>query len=555
MAAEPGTRGTPPPRAVLFDMDGVLLDSYEAWRGLVRAAGRDLAGREITDAEFHETWGQGVAADVERFFPGRSEAEVGRYYLEHFTEHAAGVRVDPEAETVLAELRRRGVRTAVITNTPGALARSIIAGAGLETGPVLGGDDVPRAKPAPDLVSAASALLGVPPAAALVVGDSRFDREAAAAAGAPFVGVGEAGGEVSIARLGALLRLVPGPPSRFPRPGLRQASLIALVALACFAVGYGLRAGGRRTADWVPAAEENPDYQIRGQAGRYTNPLLDCEVAGYRSGRELRPFKAEIERLAESLVARGVAGRISVYFRDLDNGPWFGIREEEGFTPASLGKVPTVMAALLQAEETPGFLARVVRFEGYPGEELPGQWEPDERLARGQAYTIDELIRRTARYSDNASVSLLGAQVDLRYRERVFDELGLPHVHGSLDEPVALTPRLYGQLFRVLYNASFLGRAMSERALEHFAQSTFGAGLVGGVPAGTPVAHKFGIYALPGRPAQLHDCGIVYRPGRPYFLCVMTEGQDANRLAEAIREISAAVSGAVAAPGPGAAGG
>lgn len=64
-----------------------------------------------------------------------------------------------------------------------------------------------------------------------------------------------------------------------------------------------------------------------------------------------------------------------------------------------------------------------------------------------------------------------------------------------------------------------------------------------GVPPGTTVAHKFGIYSIPGttKTAQLHDCGIIYRPGRPYFLCVMTEGQDADTLAGAIRQISRAV--------------
>ena len=48
------------------------------------------------------------------------------------------------------------------------------------------------------------------------------------------------------------------------------------------------------------------------------------------------------------------------------------------------------------------------------------------------------------------------------------------------------------------------------------------------------------------RTAQLHDCGIVYLPGRPYFLCVITEGRDADTLAEVIREISRDVFLAVA---------
>ena len=119
-----------------------------------------------------------------------------------------------------------------------------------------------------------------------------------------------------------------------------------------------------------PAVVEMQDYEIRGGTGGLTNPLLDCEVSGYRRGRELRPFKREIVALVDRLIAENAAQRISLYFRDLDNGPFFGIREEESFTGASLLKVPTIVAVLLQAGDNPGLLTRMVRFEGYPDEEL-----------------------------------------------------------------------------------------------------------------------------------------------------------------------------------------
>jgi hypothetical protein len=59
------------------------------------------------------------------------------------------------------------------------------------------------------------------------------------------------------------------------------------------------------------------------------------------------------------------------------------------------------------------------------------------------------------------------------------------------------------------------------------------------------VAHKYGergIYEdtqLTG--IELHDCGIVYAPGSPYYLCVMTRGKDTSKLAKVIASISAAV--------------
>jgi phosphoglycolate phosphatase/AHBA synthesis associated protein len=549
-----GARGAPRGcRAVLFDMDGVLLDSREAWCGLVQAAGLALAGRAISRDEFDATWGQGVAADVERFFPGRTEEEVARFYLDHFVEHAASLRVDPESRPLLEALRGRGLRVAVVTNTPGELARRTLAAAGLEPETVVGADEVARAKPAPDIVHEACSRLGVRPAEALVVGDSRYDREAAAAAGASFVGVGAAGGDVTIARLGALLRLLPDTP---PRPEaarrLGEGRLVRGAALAAFAIACGI--AGFALRDLRRAADG--DYEIRRGHRHLVNPLLDCEISGYQRGRELRPFRDQIDALVAKLVEQRKADRVSVYFSDLDNGPWFGLREEETFAPSSLLKVPLAMAALAEGEREPGFLDRQVRFYGFPGGLPRGGYVPEDTLVVGRTYTVGDLVRRTAANSDNAAVALLGQQLDAQLVSRVFADLGLPPEYAVLKGPAALSARTYGHLFRILYNASYLGPEASDRALTHLAESTFSRGLVGGVPAGTVVAHMFGIHAVPWQKgaAQLHDCGIVYHPARPYFLCVMTEGGDVDRLAGGIREISRAVheevSRQAAEPGP-----
>lgn len=66
-----------------------------------------------------------------------------------------------------------------------------------------------------------------------------------------------------------------------------------------------------------------------------------------------------------------------------------------------------------------------------------------------------------------------------------------------------------------------------------------------GVPRDLKVAHKFGErrFDVPGTPPtdQLHDCGVVYFPGRPYLLCLMTRGASWDRLADTLRELSGIV--------------
>jgi len=61
------------------------------------------------------------------------------------------------------------------------------------------------------------------------------------------------------------------------------------------------------------------------------------------------------------------------------------------------------------------------------------------------------------------------------------------------------------------------------------------------VPKEVRVAHKFGELGLPNGEKQLHDCGIIYYPGNPYLLCVMSKGKDSQKLSGIIQTISSMV--------------
>ncbi|AKJ07950.1 phosphoglycolate phosphatase/AHBA synthesis associated protein [Archangium gephyra] len=209
------------PSAVLFDMDGVLIRSEEAWLRVLEDAGRRFRGSPVTREEFAPTFGQGTAEDVRVFGLRCTPAELDAFYVEHLPAHAGDVWVNPDARGLLESLAARGLRRAVVTNTVSTLARTLLGAARLlDFFEVLACSDlVAQAKPAPDLVLYALGRLGLPPEAAVMVGDSRFDRGAARAAGVRFVGLG-LDGDARIERLGELLPLLPltrGPAS----PGAR----------------------------------------------------------------------------------------------------------------------------------------------------------------------------------------------------------------------------------------------------------------------------------------------------------------------------------------------
>jgi HAD superfamily hydrolase (TIGR01509 family) len=190
-------------RAVLFDLDGVLIESYEVWLSLLQALAAKLGYPPVTREAFAAGWGQGIQADVETIFTRQTVPELEQLYADHFEEHLDRLEVADGVADVFTAIRARGLRSAVITNTPAGMARALVARAGATPDVLIGGTDVVEAKPAPDMVLLACRRLGVAPGAAIVVGDTEYDRKAAQAAGARFAGVG-IDGEVRFARVAEL---------------------------------------------------------------------------------------------------------------------------------------------------------------------------------------------------------------------------------------------------------------------------------------------------------------------------------------------------------------
>ncbi|MCA8959428.1 MAG: HAD family hydrolase [Planctomycetes bacterium] len=202
--------------AVLFDMDGVLVDSFEVWVRVMNRTADALGHPTIARESIAESWGQGIQADLDHYYRGSTLAEVERCFETVFPDHLEHLVMNPGASDTVRALRAEGVATAVITNTPRPLARSMLATVGIEADHIVGGTDVPEAKPAPDMVHRALELCHVDRSRAWVVGDSEFDRAAARDAGVRFIGYGGIDGDHRIDHLGDVLALV--------RPGVDLAS-------------------------------------------------------------------------------------------------------------------------------------------------------------------------------------------------------------------------------------------------------------------------------------------------------------------------------------------
>lgn len=191
-------------RAVLFDLDGVLIHSSDAWFWLLHSLAARMGYPKVQRGAFDASFGQGVQADIAEFFPNETPEGLALLYDQHFLDHAEHIAVDPHAHSVFASLKKSGLGVAVVTNTPRPLAVSILERINLRPDCIFGPGGELKEKPSPDMLLEACAVLGVSPSEAMMIGDSRYDRGAAAAAGTGFVGVG-IDGDARVENLSTLL--------------------------------------------------------------------------------------------------------------------------------------------------------------------------------------------------------------------------------------------------------------------------------------------------------------------------------------------------------------
>lgn len=266
---------------------------------------------------------------------------------------------------------------------------------------------------------------------------------------------------------------------------------------------------------------------------KFTNPILDCEE--YSENDSVVFYKTTEKKVAEVGKKYDLTST-SLYFRDLNNGPWTGVGEKELFSPASLLKVPIVMGLYKEAENNPEILEKQVTLtEADINRDTNQNIVFPDALKKGTSYNFSQIAESIIKNSDNAGIGLILQNIPVDYVANVFRAVGVPFQDLNTEMPVRV--KEYAGFFRVLFNASYLNREMSEKVLELLSQSAYKDGLVAGVPDGVVVAHKFGERNIEGV-KQLHDCGIVYYPGKPYLICIMTRGTDYIKQQSAIADLS-----------------
>ena len=186
--------GRKPPFAVLFDMDGTIIDSEPYW----------MASEQSLAAEHNGTWTTIDSLDVigkdlnesSKLFKERTNIPLGIDEIKNRLSNDVQSKLSkevpwrPGAKELLLELRKRGVKTALVTMSLRRMAQQVVDAIPFDAFDVIvAGDDVTRGKPHPEAYEKAAALLGFHPSKCIAFEDSVTGLTSAETAGTYAIGI------------------------------------------------------------------------------------------------------------------------------------------------------------------------------------------------------------------------------------------------------------------------------------------------------------------------------------------------------------------------------
>lgn len=198
---------------------------------------------------------------------------------------------------------------------------------------------------------------------------------------------------------------------------------------------------------------------------------MECEIQNKVERQKYIPFEdIAIERINNEVINKNPNVKVGVYVRNLNNGPWFGINENEYYSPASILKVPIFITYLKWLEKDPSvwnkkmFLGQDVSYTHY--------FPPSEKLTPNGEYAASTLLEHMIRFSDNSAMYSLVKAIPTDLYTQVNKDLGII-VPGIKTPEDYLSVKDMATFFRILYNSSYLERESSEFALSMLARTDF----------------------------------------------------------------------------------
>jgi beta-lactamase class A len=315
---------------------------------------------------------------------------------------------------------------------------------------------------------------------------------------------------------------------------MKKGVLLATIGIVAFAAG---------SVGYMSAVKENGVLSPT-CSGKYSliDSRFNCDEYS-DSFSVLKALQSTLESNINHFKLNSDVSRASVWVRDLSTLQWVGVNEKDLYAPASLFKVPIMIAIYKYAEIQPDILDQKIAYTAAAAGNVADVLPETTRMKEGAEYSVEQVVEQMIKYSDNEAFAMLTQRLSTPFLTEVYGDLGihLAQNQSGLDDLV--TARSYANIFRILYQSSYLTPEYSQRALSILSETEYQQGVRTAVPKDVRVAHKFGIRKETNDQGvvldiKLHDCGIVYVPSRPYLYCILTEGSDESRLSSVIASLS-----------------
>lgn len=175
------------PKALLFDMDGVLVDSFDSWWKSLNKALKKEKKQEITKKAFiDQFWGDTLQQNLEKLGLDKNNSKFCNTFYDQFIDE---VTLFKETKTTLEKLSN--YPKAIITNTPQSCTLKILEKFQIKKyfNVFVTSDKIEKGKPNPDMVFKACTKLNVSPKSVILIGDTENDIKAGRAAGCKTIGI------------------------------------------------------------------------------------------------------------------------------------------------------------------------------------------------------------------------------------------------------------------------------------------------------------------------------------------------------------------------------
>ncbi|MBS3748260.1 MAG: HAD family hydrolase [Candidatus Thermoplasmatota archaeon] len=194
------------PQALLFDMDGVLVDSLDSWWKSLNNALRRIKHETISKDQFiEEYWGFSLQENLEKLGIEMKNQEFCNYFYKKYVDN---VKLFSDTKDILRKLE--SFPKAIITNTPAKCTKQILEKFDIKQyfDVVITSDQIEEGKPSPEMVFKACEQLEVNVEEVVLIGDTQNDVKAGRAVGCTTIGIQASSADFVIGHISKLDQII-----------------------------------------------------------------------------------------------------------------------------------------------------------------------------------------------------------------------------------------------------------------------------------------------------------------------------------------------------------